>query len=430
MPALESQLVATASRPVAAGAIGRNLLLLGFARFVTMAGGYLCFISLMWFMLESGGTALQVSLLVACNILPTALFSPFAGVLADRFDRKALMILSDSSCAAVICSLAVLHHGDMLSAGALFAGAALISLTSALHHPASNALLPDLVPAAFLAKANSLETTVSHIARVAGITGAGWAFAGLGLDGVLWASSGLLLVSALAQCGLIQLTNPDAGTPSKDSFSARDTISQLWEAAAYLSRHGSLRRLFWFLVLLGMLTIPAIEVVFPIIFQRIFRVGITQLSLAQAFLSAGFALGALLHLHIPKPAFPLRRLSGCFVVASAILLLFVIPIWPSVGILPQVQQKVAAFFALAFLAGIFTSLGLIPANVIFQTQVGGNMMGRVFGLMACMTNAAIGIGLVLTGWLTDHLPAHWLLAGIALILIAMSLRMRGKFLGL
>jgi hypothetical protein len=83
------------------------------------------------------------------------------------------------------------------------------------------------------AKANSQETTVSHIAKVAGIMGAGWAFAGIGLEGVLWASSGFLLVSALAQCGLIQMTNQDAGTRSRDRFSARDTISQLREAVAY-----------------------------------------------------------------------------------------------------------------------------------------------------------------------------------------------------
>jgi hypothetical protein len=318
----------------------------------------------------------------------------------------------------------------MLSAGALFAGAALISLTSALHHPASSALLPNLVPAASLAKANSLETTVSHIARVAGIAGAGWAFGRFGLGGVLWASSGLLLASAVAQTGLIPLTNQDEGTRPENGFSARETISRLREAAAYLGRHESLHGLFWFLVVLGMLTVPAIEVVFPLIFQRDFRVGLAQLSLAQGFLSCGFALGAWLHLHVPKPAFPLRRLSGYFAVASAILLLFAIPIWPGVAILPQVQQKVAAFYALAPVAGMFISLGLIPANTFFQTQVGGKMMGRVFGLMGSMTHAAIGIGLVFTGWLADHLPAHRLLAGIALILIAMSLRMRAKFLGL
>ncbi|GEM_PF-4490224 len=406
--------------------VRRNLGLIAFGRFVSITGDSICYFSLIWFILESGGTAVQVSLLVACHILPSVFFGPVAGVIADRFDRKSLLIVSDLLCATVIAGLALLLRLDGLTMRAMFAGSTLLALTASLHHPASSALLPDLVPADFLAKANSLETSVSHIAKIVGVTAAGLAYGILGLMGILLVGAGSFLVSAVSQSMLVERWNGSVGfRPAGSSgFSLPGILREMREAFAYLRGEKQLYALLWFLVALGMLTVPTIEVVFPLIFGRVFRTPLAELSYAQGALSLGFAFGSLVCSRLAHTKRPGNRVSMNILFASVTLFLFVIPIWPESGFLPKVGQKVGAYYLLSFAAGAFTAMGLIPANVMFQSRVRSDMMGRVFGLIGSLSNAAIGIGLVMAGWLTDRVPAHFFLLMVSGIMILLSIWMR------
>jgi MFS family permease len=124
------------------------------AQLISFGGDWFTSVALLALVLEKTGSATLAALVFAAQTIPFAIVSPFAGVIVDRFDRKAIMIAAD-----VIRALLALGFVFAQTPGTIwviFLLLALISGLSAFFEPASSAALPNLVSRADLARANVL----------------------------------------------------------------------------------------------------------------------------------------------------------------------------------------------------------------------------------------------------------------------------------
>ncbi|MGY5117050.1 MFS transporter [Streptomyces sp. 900105755] len=154
------------------------------AQFVSNVGTWMQTVGAQWLLLGHGATL--VTLVQTASSLPVVLLALPSGVLADRFDRRGLLVVAQVAMCAVAAVLAVLAFAGALAPGALLALTFLLGCGTALMSPAWQAIQPELVGRAQLGQASALGAVNMNLARAIGpaaggvlvaAAGAGWTFA-------------------------------------------------------------------------------------------------------------------------------------------------------------------------------------------------------------------------------------------------------------
>src|SRR5687768_2433005 len=160
----------------------RDFRRLWLAGLISDSGDWLLLVSLPIFVFQLTGSPLQTSFAFLVELAPAVLLGPFAGQLADRWDRRRLLVgITVVQAVALLPLLLVRDRADL---PILYAVIAVEAAMLTLFGPAKNALLPTLVPAGQLVRANSLVGLNQNLGRLAG--GA--------LGGLLLATSGLPVI--------------------------------------------------------------------------------------------------------------------------------------------------------------------------------------------------------------------------------------------
>src|SRR3990170_4035662 len=121
----------------------RDFRLLYFGTLISLGGDWFLTVALLDLVLELTGSATLASLMLLCQTLPIFVFTPLAGHIIDKVDRRKLMIVADIARVGA-CLLPLLTHSPATLFFA-FAGVIVISVGSAYFEPASQAALPNLV---------------------------------------------------------------------------------------------------------------------------------------------------------------------------------------------------------------------------------------------------------------------------------------------
>jgi MFS family permease len=151
----------------------RNIGLLWFAQIISTAGDAIYQIALLWLVLDITGSSTTTGLVAMASFLPAMLFGLYAGVVADRYNRKLIMILSNFSQALTVLIIPVLLYYDYKSIFLIGIIAFVRAVFSTFFPPALNALVPLIVAKDKLVKVNSILATSAQLAYLIGPFGAG-----------------------------------------------------------------------------------------------------------------------------------------------------------------------------------------------------------------------------------------------------------------
>ena len=177
----------------------RDFRLLWAGMTVSLIGDGIFLIAMVWQAYELWNAPAALSLLGIGMTIPTIAFLLPAGVLSDRLDRRLLMLWADIARAAIIAALAVLSLTGLLTFWQLLVIVALYGVGTAFFMPAFEAVVPDIVPAADLPAANSLDQFVRPIAlRLLGPALGGVLVASVGTGGAFAVDAASFGVSAVA----------------------------------------------------------------------------------------------------------------------------------------------------------------------------------------------------------------------------------------
>jgi predicted MFS family arabinose efflux permease len=170
------------------------------AQLISFAGDWFATVALLGLVLETTGSALAASLVVVLQMAGFAFSSPLAGVLADRFDRRRLMVAADIA-RIPIALLPLLAH-DAATIWIAFVSLVLLSVAGAIFEPASSAALPNLVEEHELSRANVLIGSAWGTMLAIGAGLGGLAAATLGRDAAFVIDAATFAVSAALIVGI------------------------------------------------------------------------------------------------------------------------------------------------------------------------------------------------------------------------------------
>src|SRR5258707_12577042 len=146
----------------------RDFRLLWGSQFVSLTGSQMQVVALNWHIYLLTGSPLALGLVGLTRVVPVIVFSLWGGIVADRFDRRRVMLISQSAMAVFSTLLAVLTFRGHASLGVLYALNAATGAASAFDNPARQSLVPRLVPPRDLASALALNLVMFHAAFISG----------------------------------------------------------------------------------------------------------------------------------------------------------------------------------------------------------------------------------------------------------------------
>lgn len=340
------------------------------------------------------GTGLGVATTVAFEVAPIIVLGPVAGVLADRYPRRSVMIGADLLRAALVAALALTHGSVALAFGVAFG----LSVGTIAFNPAASSLVPDVVDDDQLVDANSALWTVAVVTQIllAPIAGAVVAWVGVGAAFAVNAASYVLSALFLRGIEVARRPAPIAG----GGWTAVREGVRVVRRSPLLSRLAVVQ-------VLASLSAGATSGLLVVLADDWLDVGPSGFGLLLACIGIGAALGPVVLRRYIQPG-DRRWLFGPYAVRGTVDIA-----------LATVSSPVVAGGALA-LYGVGTSTGMIAYQTTLQTAVPPDVRGRAFALYDVLWNAARLTSLGLGGILADRLSIRsvYLAGGVLLALAA------------
>ncbi|CAB4878530.1 unannotated protein [freshwater metagenome] len=358
----------------------RNFRLIWIGQVVSVIGDGMQSVALLWWARRTGGNALLAAV-AASMIVPFVICAPFGGWLADRYDRRHLLIAADLQRVVVTATLAVLairHHASPVLICALVA---LSSMATAVFDPTYSTVVPSLIESEHRAAANGLNMANSAVGGLIGPLLGGLMISVFDVGNVMLVNAATFAWSA-AFIVCARIPRPAGATPqARERHSTRGAI-------ASVVREPQLRRLVGLASVLNMVAAPVPLLIVALAVDR-FHVGPGAYGALEITVSAGVLVGALLAGKFAKGAIslPMLLIGGCL--ASA-------------GLLPIVGTGVAFL-----IGGVAIAIANTSLLTTLQGVVAPEVQGRVFGVVGALGEGLRPVGLALGAPLLAIVGVSW-----------------------
>jgi MFS family permease len=364
----------------------RNYRLYWFGQMISQMGTWMQTIGQAWLVLELTHSAWQLGLVGALQALPILLFSIFAGVFADRWPKRGVLLVTQAAAMIQALLLWALIATGTLQLWHIYVLAMLLGLMNSLGRPASRAFVVELVGREDLPNAVALNSSLSSLTRIVGP----------GMAGIIIAESSvsmLFLLNALSflpvMVGLALINSHElhaqalqprsVGERQNTWQSLREGVAYVWNTPAVL--------LVILVVGLVLLFGSNFNVVLPLFATDVLHVGATGFG----FLSAATGVGALLSA---------LWLAWGNQQPTIRLLLIVMLVFGVLEAVFAVSHIYLLSLVLIASVGFMEEAFAVQAMTTLQTVAPDHLRGRVMSVQVLFFDGSLPLGYLLMGWLS------------------------------
>jgi MFS family permease len=343
---------------------------------VSLIGTWMQMAAQSWLVLTLTGSATTLGVIVALQTLPVLLLGPYGGVIADRVDKRRMMVALQIAMGVQALILGVLTVTGAVRLWEIGALAALLGLNNAFENPARQSFMLEMVGSESLRNAVSLNSVLVNVARVIGPAVAGLLIATVG-EGVCFLVNAASFVAVVAS---LMTLDRDAIFPSPPS--GREP-GQLREGLRYVRRTPELGVPLAMMALAGCLAYE-FQVTLPVMAREGLHAGAAAYGFMTAAMGVGAVVGGLFVAARGRTGLPTLIVAAS---AFGVVLLFA-------SLAPNLPVEL---IALALAGGASISF-MATANSTLQLNSAPSMRGRVMALWFVAFQGSTPIGGPLVGW--------------------------------
>lgn len=400
----------------------RNFFLLWQGQFISRLGVNMYGVAMALFLKHTTGSATLMGLMWMLSGLPIILLGPFAGIVADRFSRRKILILSDAINAIAVSGFSLylfkLEQQSDLAIIGLFTIAVILGITGSFFNPAVSAAIPDIVPRSKIAGANSLGQismqATAFIGQALGSTMYTWigAPAVCLINGIAYAYGGISKV-------FIQIpqTIPERKSAGKEYLI--HFKNDLIEGFQFIWHNRGLRTMIYISAITNLFTTPILPLL-PFYVEDYLKIGAEWygffLGMTGVGALFGFALAGLIKIQ--------PRAKG------NIMILFIILMSLGYGLLGLVTVPIIAV-ALTFLGGFMGGYVAVNISVVLQLTTPTEIRGRVMALLTTLMGSLMPIGMGFGGYLGDllnkNIPLIYASCGAMMVILTTIVALNRQF---
>ena len=378
---------------------------------ITLFGSMIVQMSIIWYVTLNTSSGGWVAAFTICSYLPQFLISFFAGVWADRYNRKKLIILADGviTIATLIMFLVMpMISSDFVLLSALLVISIVRSIGAGIQTPAVNAVIPQLVPEEYLMKYNGMNATMQSIVQFAAPAVAGTVLS----IGTFRSTLFIDILTALIGIGLLSCVL----LPKQEALNENVSVfAEIKKGISYAFSDKVIGKILIVYGLFILLSVPA-GFMAALLVSRVYGDVYWYLTAVELVGFAGMALGGVL-----------MGMWGGFksrvkTFAFGLLILSIMTI--GMGVSPYF----ILYLVMMFVYSIALTMIQTATTTIIQEKAESSMLGRVFGLIGAMYSGFLPVGMAIFGPLADMLPLQGIMvgSGIALVLVTAYLQVKSN----
>lgn len=373
----------------------RNFRLFFVGQAVSVTGTWMQMVATAWLVLRITGSGVALGIDTALAFGPILLLGPLGGVIADRFDKRRILIATQFAYGILAIVLWGLVASDVVQLWMVYGLSFLQGVVTSIDNPTRQSFYSEMVRPRDLTNAVSLNGAVMTGTRIIGPALAGVLIAGVGME---WC----FLINGLSYLAVIaSLSVMDKGElrPNRSRLGS----GAIREGLRYVWRTDALRRP---LLLMSVLFLFSFNysVLLPLLAERTFNGDAGTLGLLFSVMGVGSLGGALAMAGRANPSE--RRLALAAIVVGVVTLL--------VALAPSLDLAVAGMIPLGAASVAF----FVTANSTLQLTARPEMRGRVMALYGMVFLGSTPFGGPIAGWVGEHFDARVGLAGGGLVALA------------
>ncbi len=371
-----------------------NFTLLVLGQVSSLFGNYILRLALSMYVLEKTGSAAVFAGILSLATIPTILLSPLGGILADRMNRRNIMVALDFLTGIFVLWAAVLLSGDNAVA---VIGVLLIALSvlGAFETPTVQACIPQMLSGDNIIRGNAVVNQVASISYLTAPLMGGLLYAAVGLKPVMYASVVCFFFTAALECFIkLAFCQPVAGRGSVFSVVRNDFVSSI---RFIMEEQTDILKLLLLAALSRFFVMGVTLVGLPYIVRSILALdakyyGAAESALAIATILGSIAAGLLTgKLKFRRLSHVLAAIGVCMIPAGAV---FLIPC----GTTARFVITVASFGGMQAAISVFS----IFAVSMIQQNTPDHMIGKVMAYTSAITMCVQPVGQMAYGLLLDE----------------------------
>lgn len=357
----------------------RNYRLFFTGQVISWTGTWVQWIAQGWLVLRLTHSGFGLGLVTALQWLPVLLFGAWAGVIADRFDKRHLLIFTNVSAGVFSLALGIATVTGVVTLWFIVVIAFLLGIVTALDNPTRQTFTFEMVGRERLTNAVSLNTATFTIARVIGPAVAGFLIAGVGIGQCFLVNAFSFIPVTLA---LLKMDTSEL-SPSVPTERMK---GQVRAGLRYARSHPTVRTILVMMSIVGMLQYN-FQVILPVLAKDTFSGDASTLGLLGAVLGIGMFTGSLTNAAVGRPSRTVLLGAGFALGALTIAVANA----PSLALAALLMIPLGAA-SMAFLATMNSTLQLNSSDA---------MRGRVMALYFVLFLGSTPIGAPIIGWLSE-----------------------------
>ncbi|HVM65814.1 MAG TPA: MFS transporter [Acidimicrobiales bacterium] len=375
----------------------RNYRLFFGGQLVSLVGTWMQTVALAWLVLKITHSPAQVGLIIAVQFIPTLLGGMHGGLVADRFDKRKVLLTTQALFLAQAVALSAAAVAGLATLPVLYALALVLGAITAVDNPARQAFVAEMVPSEDVPNAVGLNSAMFNTARIVGP-----AIGGILIDLVGTTTCFMLnAVSFIAViAGLLAMRPAEffRGAPvTRQKGALREGLRYTWADP-------TLRLVMVMVALIGTLAMN-FSVLLPVLAKQVFHGSAATFGMLSAVIGVGSLFGALAVASRATPTVRLLTVSaGVFGVAM---------------LLDAFAPTLAFEVPFLVLTGVASVAFFATANATLQLKSRPELRGRVLAIYLFLFLGSTPIGGPIVGWISGQWSARWGLAvGGAACLVA------------
>jgi MFS transporter, DHA3 family, macrolide efflux protein len=382
----------------------KNIILFLSSQTISLFGSALVQYAMMWHITLHTESGMMMTLFIICGFIPTFILSPFAGVWADRYNRKILIILSDGLIATATLILAIVFFMGYDAVWLLFLMAAIRAIGTGIQTPAVGAILPQIVPKENLTKVNGINGSLHAVIMFVAPMVSAALLTMATLEVIFFIDVITAIIAIFTLLGFLKISVHEKASDQQPTSYLEDFKL----GVTYIKSNPFLKQFFLFFGVFFILMAPAAFLT-PLQVTRSFGDDVWRLTAVEIAWSIGMMVGG--GIIASWGGFPNKIHTMTF--ASLLM-----------GICTFALGVVPVFWVyLLFMAifGISMPIFNTPTTVLLQEKVDEGYLGRIFGVFGMISTSMMPIGMLIFGPMADVIKVEWLLVGTGILIFILSL---------
>ncbi len=380
-------------------------------QFISMFGSMLVSHAVTWHVTLLAQSGSLMALFTCVTMLPMVFVSPFAGVWADRYNRKYLVNIADGAIALVTLALALFYASGVKSMALLLAAAFARSVGQGVQQPAVSALIPEIVPEEHLTRFNGIQSAAQSLTMFAAPMAAGALLTFVPIETIFFIDVATAAIGICVVFFCVKVTR--TAQPHEHAPGAKAYFHEMKEGLRFIGGAAWLKTLFIATALFCILASPA-AMLTPLQVARTFGKDVWRLTAIEIAFSVGMMAGGI----------GISIWGGFKNKAHTMVLAWLL--FGAATVLFGVTSNFWIYLGVMVFCGCTMPLYNTPSMTLMQTNIPPHMMGRVFSAVAMVNGLAMPLGMALFGPLGDAVKIEWLLIVTGALMIAGGFALNGR----